>query len=176
MVVTQDVEVIFDAMPTLDTHQRGELHFVAMLDCGKLANDAGVVQMLLEPVGLDQRLGMRVLSRMRVHALKVERTTGGTKFTLPEFGLTAAVVFTDQANGLVARFQDQERQTSKTAAKWAHDLAEEAAPFIEASDYCRDVYDGLQTRQREIDRVYPDAGGYYSVGAYLWPWTRAAPQ
>jgi len=37
--------------------------------------------------------------------------------------------------------------------------------------------DGLQTRQREIDRVYPDPGGYYSAGAYLWPWTRAeAPQ
>jgi len=33
--------------------------------------------------------------------------------------------------------------------------------------------DGLQIRQREIDRVYPDPGGYYSVGAYLWPWTPA---
>ena len=33
--------------------------------------------------------------------------------------------------------------------------------------------DGLQNRQREIDRVYPDPGGYYSVGAYLWPWTWA---
>src|SRR5262249_3362536 len=62
----------------------------------------------------------------RVHALKVERTTGGTKITLPEFGLTAAVIFTgNQANGIVARFQEQARQTGKIAAKWAHDLAED---------------------------------------------------
>jgi hypothetical protein len=61
-----------------------------------------------------------------VHALKVERTTGGTKITLPEFGLTAAVLFAaDQGNRIVARLQDQARQTNKTAAKWAHDLAEE---------------------------------------------------
>ena len=31
--------------------------------------------------------------------------------------------------------------------------------------------DGVQTREREIDRVYPDPDGHYSVGAYLWPWT-----
>jgi hypothetical protein len=40
--------------------------------------------------------------------------------------LTAAVVFTgDQANGIVARFQEQARQMSKTTATWSHDLAEE---------------------------------------------------
>ena len=33
--------------------------------------------------------------------------------------------------------------------------------------------DGLQTRQREIDRVYPDPDGFFSVGAYLWPWMPA---
>src|SRR5262249_38800930 len=66
------------------------------------------------------------ISPGQVHALKVERTTGGTKITLPEFGLTAAVVFTgDQANGIVARFQEQARQMSKTAAQWSRDLAEE---------------------------------------------------
>lgn len=36
--------------------------------------------------------------------------------------------------------------------------------------------DGVQTREREIDRVYPDAGGFYSVGAYLWPWTAIEAQ
>jgi hypothetical protein len=30
--------------------------------------------------------------------------------------------------------------------------------------------DGEHTRLVEIDRVYPDADGCYSVGAYLWPW------
>jgi hypothetical protein len=62
----------------------------------------------------------------RVQALHEERTIGGTKITLPEFGLTAAVVFMgDQANGMLARLQDQARLMSKTAARWAHDLAEE---------------------------------------------------
>jgi len=31
--------------------------------------------------------------------------------------------------------------------------------------------DGVQTRQRETDRVYPDPSGFYSPGAYQWPWT-----
>ena len=30
--------------------------------------------------------------------------------------------------------------------------------------------DGEHTRLVEIERVYPDAEGYYSVGAYVWPW------
>jgi hypothetical protein len=66
------------------------------------------------------------ISPSRVHALKVERTTGGTKITLPEFGLTAAVLFTgDLSHHVVARLQNQARQTSQRAAKWSHDLAEE---------------------------------------------------
>jgi hypothetical protein len=66
------------------------------------------------------------ISPGRVHALHEERSTGGTKITLPEFGLTSAIVFTgDQANGMVARFQNQAMQMSKTTAKWSHDLAEE---------------------------------------------------
>ncbi|SRR6266511_1711244 len=30
--------------------------------------------------------------------------------------------------------------------------------------------DGEQVHLGEIDRVYPDAGGLYPVGAYVWPW------
>ncbi len=66
------------------------------------------------------------ISPGQVHALKAERTTGGTKITLPEFGLTAAVLFTgNHANGIVPRLQNQARQTSQRAAKWGRDLAEE---------------------------------------------------
>lgn len=32
--------------------------------------------------------------------------------------------------------------------------------------------DGSRTRLVEIDRVKPDPDGYYSIGAYHWPWTR----
>jgi hypothetical protein len=62
-----------------------------------------------------------------VRSLKAERVVGGTRLTLPEFGLTAAIVFTadNGPNGVVVRFQDQARQASKIAAQWSHDLAAE---------------------------------------------------
>lgn len=58
-------------------------------------------------------------------SLKTERVTGGTKFTMPEFGLTGAVVFTGDTgpNGLVVRFQDFARRKRQLAAQWSYDLA-----------------------------------------------------
>ncbi len=68
-----------------------------------------------------------IVSPAEVRTLKAERVTGGTKITLPEFGLTAAVVFTSDLSptGLVVYLQDQTRRMSKMAAQWAHDLAQE---------------------------------------------------
>jgi hypothetical protein len=62
-----------------------------------------------------------------VRSLQVERVAGGTKVTVPEFGLTTAIVFTSDngPTGLVVRFQDHARRVHKLAAQWAHDLAEE---------------------------------------------------
>ncbi len=34
--------------------------------------------------------------------------------------------------------------------------------------------DGVDEQLVEIDRVRPDAGGCYPIGAYLWPWRRSA--
>jgi hypothetical protein len=60
-----------------------------------------------------------------VHTLKQERVAGGTKITLPEFGQTAAVVFTadNGKDGLVVHLQDQARRMRQSAAQWTHDLA-----------------------------------------------------
>jgi hypothetical protein len=62
----------------------------------------------------------------QVHALKTERIWGGTKVTLPEFGLTTAIVITadNGPTGLLVRLQDEARRKRKLAAQWAHDLAE----------------------------------------------------
>jgi hypothetical protein len=60
-----------------------------------------------------------------VRSLQQERVVGGTRIVLPEFGLTAAIVFTADNSGLVVRFQEQARQQVKQAAHWAHDLAQE---------------------------------------------------
>ncbi|MFN4260351.1 MAG: hypothetical protein ACK4RK_13725 [Gemmataceae bacterium] len=60
-----------------------------------------------------------------VRSLRIERVMGGTRVTLPEFGLTAAILFTSDngPDGLLVRFQDQARRMRKLAAQWAHDLA-----------------------------------------------------
>ncbi len=68
-----------------------------------------------------------LVSPGEVRTLRAERVVGGTKVTIPEFGLTAAVVFTSDLSqtGLVVSFQDQVRRMSKIAAQWTQDLAQE---------------------------------------------------
>jgi hypothetical protein len=60
-----------------------------------------------------------------VHALKIDRITGGSKITLPEFGLTSAIVFTsdNSPTGMLVRFQEQARRSRKKAAEMMYDLA-----------------------------------------------------
>lgn len=61
-----------------------------------------------------------------VRSLQAERVPGGTKITVPDFGLKTAIVFTsdNSPTGLVVHFQEHARRTRKQAALWAHDLAE----------------------------------------------------
>jgi hypothetical protein len=60
-----------------------------------------------------------------VRVLKTERVVGGVKVTLPEFGLTTAIVFTadNSQTGLLVHFQNGAYRMRKIAAQWAHDLA-----------------------------------------------------
>jgi hypothetical protein len=57
-----------------------------------------------------------------VRALRPERVAGGTKLVLPEFGLTAAVVFTSDTQ-LVVRFQQVCALRREVAAEWTYNLA-----------------------------------------------------
>ena len=69
-----------------------------------------------------------LISPGEIRAVRSERVVGGTRITLPEFGLTAAVVFTSDLvgrNSLVAHLQDQVRSMSKIATQWSYDLAQE---------------------------------------------------
>ncbi len=61
-----------------------------------------------------------------VRTLIYERTHGGTRVNVPEFGLTAAILFTaeNHPTGIVVHLQDQVRKLRDQAAHWAHDLAE----------------------------------------------------
>lgn len=66
------------------------------------------------------------ISPVGVRTLRAERVPGGSYVTIPEFGLTSAVLFTSDLGpeSLIVRLQDQTRQNRKQAAQWAHDLAE----------------------------------------------------
>jgi hypothetical protein len=69
-----------------------------------------------------------LISPGEIRALRSERVVGGTRITLPEFGLTAAVVFTSDLVGrdsLVAHLQDQVRDMNMIATQWSYDLARE---------------------------------------------------
>jgi hypothetical protein len=61
-----------------------------------------------------------------IRSLQSHRVVGGTQVVVPDFGLTAAIVFTSDNNptGTIVRFQDQLRRVRKLGAQWAHDLAE----------------------------------------------------
>lgn len=68
-----------------------------------------------------------LVSPAEVRSLAMERVPGGTRITIPEFGLTAAVVFTNDLTGdnsLLDYFQSQSRRMRQLAAQWAHDLAQ----------------------------------------------------
>jgi hypothetical protein len=67
------------------------------------------------------------ISPAEVRSLPAERVIGGTRVTLSEFGLTAAIIFTADNNptGIIVHFQEQLRRMRKLAAQWQHDLAEE---------------------------------------------------
>jgi hypothetical protein len=55
-----------------------------------------------------------------------QRVVGGTKITIPEFGLTTAVAFipSQGQTSLLVYFQGQAMKTRQVAAQWAHDLAQ----------------------------------------------------
>jgi hypothetical protein len=79
----------------------------------------------LAPDGAEPWLITPVRIQSLQNQLKV--TSEGTQVTLPEFDLTAAVVFTNDnaPDGLVAAWQKHVQRVSQFAAAWAYDLAEE---------------------------------------------------
>jgi hypothetical protein len=91
-----------------------------------------------------------LVSAAEARTLRSERVVGGTKITIPEFGLTAAVVFTGDLSptGLVVHFQNETRKVSRDAAQWACDLAEEE--FAKVSK--------VEIELESLGRTLPDSG------------------
>ncbi len=114
-----------------------------------------------------------LVSPGEVRSLRTERVPGGTKITLPEFSLTAAVVFTADTT-LVERFQDQVRQTQHIATQWSYDLAVEElrkvarvnAELEQLGHAQRDGAKLLEDAQRRLRRCYELAGARDHREAY----------
>jgi hypothetical protein len=87
-----------------------------------------------------------LVSPADVRRLKWERLVGTSKVTVPEFGLTAAIVFTS-SNDLIARFQEQAKGRRQLAAQWAHDMAA----------YELDKVLKVQDQLAQTNHVAPDA-------------------
>jgi len=66
------------------------------------------------------------ISPVEVRSLQFTRALGGTQITVPEFGLTTAILFTSYNNptGIIVRFQKQVRAMREQAAQWMRDMAE----------------------------------------------------
>jgi hypothetical protein len=82
--------------------------------------------------------------------LRPERVPGGTKITLPEFGLTTAVVFTSDT-ALIVRFQEQVKAKRQLAAQWTRDLAYlELAKMVKVEDQLEKIGHGMPDAKRRI--------------------------
>ena len=57
-----------------------------------------------------------------VRGIKTKRVPGGTEVTIPEFGLSTALVFTGDTQQIV-RFQEMSRTRRQQAAQWTYDMA-----------------------------------------------------
>jgi hypothetical protein len=70
-----------------------------------------------------------------VRAIPSERVAGGLKVVLPEFGLTTALVLTNDVNavdgGQIGRLQQAARKSRRLAAQWSYDLAVEELAKVE---------------------------------------------
>ena len=127
------------------------------------------------------------ISPVRVQSLQnqLKQTPDGVQVTLPEFDLTAAVVFTsdNSKDGLVAMWQKHTRRVSRHAASWAVEMADEeyrkvakvqdrlceiAPPLDEAPMLMRNAAQRLQ--QAKLDRTANnDESAYYEAMRAMRP-------
>jgi hypothetical protein len=92
-----------------------------------------------------------------MRGLRAKRVPGGSQITLPEFGMTAAVLFTAD-NSLVIACQNFVRQHRKLAAQWSRDLAQlELAKAVQVEQELehagRTLPDGPQLLKDARDRL-----------------------
>jgi hypothetical protein len=96
--------------------------------------------------GAPQDAQVLEVSPGEVRALRNERVAGGVKITVPDFGLTTAVVFTADVN-LIGRLQQDARRTQKLAAQWSYDLAAEELKKVEL----------IHAQLEQLGHTQPDA-------------------
>jgi hypothetical protein len=102
-----------------------------------------------------------------VRALEVKRVVGGTEVTIPDFGLTTAIVFTGDhgPDGLEVYFQREVRRRARLAAQWTKELAEEELKKV------TQVEEALAKQGHQTDYAkawLKDAGEKLAEAKRLW--------
>lgn len=95
---------------------------------------------------------------------RAERVNGGWRVTLPEFGLTSAIVFTadNGPNGLLVYFQNEARKMRSLAAQWSYQAAElELAKVQRIHEQLEEMGhrlpDGAALLRRSLDSLHRSA-------------------
>lgn len=100
---------------------RGAQHVVNQL----AANN---VEIIIPGAAYDAQVWL--VNPVEVRALRHERAPGGVRVVIPEFGLTALLVVTNDP-AQVGKLQQQIAQTAKRSAQWAYELALEELKQVE---------------------------------------------
>ncbi len=88
-----------------------------------------------------------------VRSLEHQKVAGGIQVSIPEFGLTTALVITPDMK-LVGELQQATRRTRKLAAQWSYDLALEELKKIEYVDaQLEQIGQGLPDGRALLDRA-----------------------
>jgi hypothetical protein len=90
-----------------------------------VAGRSAVANLTITVPGVPNGAHSWLVSPVGIEGIQPERIAGGRRIILPEFDLTAAVVFTADTGPyqLLVYLQDQTRRMRRTAAQWSKDLA-----------------------------------------------------
>jgi hypothetical protein len=107
------------------------------------------------------------ITPVEIRSLHQERVVGGTRITVPEFGLTSAILFTADTSptGILVHYQDQTRYLRETAARWARDLAQVE---LEKVTQVQEQLESLGHPLPDGEKLLQDARGRFQVCLRFW--------
>lgn len=91
-------------------------------------------------------------------ANQMKKVVGGTELTIPEFDLTAPIVFTNDRAGLVVWWQDYVRKYGRLAARWALDMV--AVEYMKVA-FTYHKLEAMGIPDRDAQRLFAQSAAFY---------------